>query len=621
MLIGVMTPQEIQTGRASAPGIHTIIDSIGADRTRLLDILQAAQRQLGYVSTEAIQTIAARLGIHAVEVEDTASFYTFLNRAPQGRFHIRLSNTPVSLMQGATAVAEALSKATGAPIGGTSQDGLFTLEWTSDIGMSDQEPSALINGTVLTALTPEDAAPIVSNLLRQGDSSNPLPLFPGGDAQGANLPKAQVGSSLVQPGAVLFSAEQASAAGLRAALARTPHEVIQTISRSKLRGRGGAGFPTGLKWKLCKQSIGIEHYVVCNADEGEPGTFKDRVLLTETPDLVFEGMTIAGYALGARQGLLYLRGEYAYLWDRLQAVLQQHRQQGLLGDNILGRTGFSFDIRIQLGASAYVCGEESALLDSLEGKRGAPRDRPPFPTERGYLQQPTAVDNVETFACAARILERGAEWFSSFGTPESTGTKLLSVSGDCPKPGVYEVPFGITVNEFLDLIGAQDTAFVQMGGPSGQCVAPKDFGRRIAFEDLSTGGSVIVFGPLRDPLVVAKQFTQFFVEESCGWCTPCRVGTTLLEKSLEKVLQGRATLADVEALEALAHTITRTSRCGLGQTAANPILTTMRNFPEVYEVRLRHEAFTPSVKLDSALAESRRIQGRATKSMSAEEEA
>jgi len=618
MLVSVMTPQEIQTGRASAPDITTIIDSVGADRTRLLDIVQAVQCQLGYVSPEAVQIIASRLGIHAVEVEDTTSFYTFLNREPRGRFHIRLSKTPVSMMRGAAAVAEALSKASGAPLGGTSQDGAFTLEWTSDIGMSDQEPAALINGTVLTELTPEDAGPIVEKL-RQRFGNNPLPLFPGGDVPGAGLSKARISASLVKPGAVLFDSEHAAAAGLKAALTHSPQEVIQAISRSKLRGRGGAGFPTGLKWKLCRQSIGVDHYVVCNADEGEPGTFKDRVLLTETPDLVLEGMTIAGYALGARKGLVYLRGEYAYLWEQLQAVLQERRQKGLLGENICGRADFDFDIRIQLGAGAYICGEESALIESLEGKRGAPRDRPPFPTERGYLHQPTAVDNVETFACAARIMECGPEWFTSFGTPESAGTKLLSVSGDCPKPGVYEVPFGITVNEFLDLIGAQDTAFVQMGGPSGQCVAPKDFGRRIAFEDLSTGGSVIVFGPERDVLDVAKQFTTFFVEDSCGWCTPCRVGTTLLEKGMEKVLHNRATLADLEALEALANTVTRTSRCGLGQTAPNPILTTMRNFPEAYEARLRPESFLPSVTLERALAEALNVQGRAA--VIAEEEA
>ncbi len=333
------------------------------------------------------------------------------------------------------------------------------------------------------------------------------------------------------------------------------------------------------------------------------------MLLTEIPDVVFDGMIIAGHALGAKHGLVYLRGEYAYLFKTLQGVLQRRRRLGLLGSKICGQEGFDFDIRIQLGAGAYICGEESALIESLEGKRGAPRDRPPFPTERGYLHQPTAVDNVETFACVARIMEKGADWFASFGTHESSGTKLLSVSGDCPHPGVYEVRFGITVNNLLDLVGAPDAAFVQVGGPSGQCVGPKDYGRRIAFEDLPTGGSMMIFGPDRDVLDVARQFTEFFVDESCRWCTPCRVGTTLLKKSLDKILGDRGTLADVEALESLANTVMRMSRCGLGQTAANPILTTMRNFPQAWEARLRPDNFLPQVTLREALAEAIEIQG------------
>jgi [NiFe] hydrogenase diaphorase moiety large subunit len=365
-----------------------------------------------------------------------------------------------------------------------------------------------------------------------------------------------------------------------------------------------------MKWRFTRKAVGADHYVVCNADEGEPGTFKDRVLLSEFPDLVFDGMTIAGYALGARHGLLYLRGEYAYMWDTLQEVLKTRGRLGLLGENICGRKGFDFDIRIQLGAGAYICGEESALLESLEGKRGAPRDRPPFPTERGYLRQPTAIDNVETFACAARIMEKGAAWFAGFGTAQSTGTKLMSVSGDCAQPGVYEVSFGITLNELLDMVGAPDAQYVQVSGPSGQSIAPKDFGRRIAYEDMSTGGSMMVFGPGRDVLEIALQFADFFVAESCGWCTPCRVGTTLLKQGMEKIVAGRATLADVAEMESLGNTVMRMSRCGLGQTAPNPILTTMRNFPELYEARLAPVPFTPLVTLHDALREAVAIQGR-----------
>jgi len=588
--------------------VDAVVKEFGADRNRLMDVVQAVQQRLGQISDAAVHAVAAGLSIHAVEVEDMVSFYAFLNREPKGRFHIRLSKTPLSLMKGAAEVAQAFAAAAGTKIGGTSPDAEFTVEWTNDIGMADQEPAALINGTVVTALTPADAPAIVA-ALRQSQAQNTLPLFPGFGAQGAALPQARVEPNLLQAGPIVFR-QGRRGDGVRAALAISPESVIQQMTKAKLRGRGGAGFPTGLKWKLCRHSISEAHHVVCNADEGEPGTFKDRVLLTEIPDVVFDGMSIAGYALGARHGLVYLRGEYAYLWNSLQAVLQNRRRLGLLGSNVCGREGFDFDIRIQLGAGAYVCGEESALIESLEGKRGAPRDRPPFPTERGYLQQPTAIDNVETFACVTRIMEQSPDWFAGYGTRESTGAKLLSVSGDCPHPGVYEVPFGITVNELLDLVGVSDAAFVQVGGSSGQCVAPKDFGRRIAFEDLSTGGSVMVFGPGRDVLDVARQFTEFFVEESCGWCTPCRVGTTLLQKSIEKILGNRGTLADIAALEALANTVTRMSRCGLGQTAANPILTTMRNFPQAYEARLQPEPFLPRVTLREALGEAVAIAGR-----------
>jgi [NiFe] hydrogenase diaphorase moiety large subunit len=557
-----------------------------------MDMVIAVQQRFGHVGDEAIQALAKGLGIHAVEVEEMVSFYAFFDSEPRGRNRIRLSKTPVSFLKGAPDVARAFEDALGIRMGETTADGAFTLQWTSDIGLADQEPAALVNGIALAELTPADATLILAAL---GNAAEP--------------PKLATKSSLVQAGPLL-SGPPTRAAGLKAALAMTPEAVIEEITKSKLRGRGGAGFPTGMKWRLTRKATGAQHYIACNADEGEPGTFKDRLLLLEFPDLVFDGMTVAGYALGARQGLLYLRGEYAYMWDALQRHLSERRAEGLLGAGIGGKAGFDFDIRIQLGAGAYICGEESSLLESLEGKRGSPRDRPPFPTERGYLGQPTAIDNVETLACAARIMEEGAAWFTDLGTPESTGTKLICVSGDCERPGVYEAPFGITINALLDLVGAPDAKYVQFSGPSGQAVAPKDFGRRIAYEDLSTGGSTMIFGPERDVLEIALQFAEFFVDESCGWCAPCRIGTTLLKQGMEKVVAGRATLGDLARTEALANTVARMSRCGLGQTAPNPILTTMQSFPELYEARLAAASFEPLVTLHDALREAVAFQGR-----------
>jgi [NiFe] hydrogenase diaphorase moiety large subunit len=333
-------------------------------------------------------------------------------------------------------------------------------------------------------------------------------------------------------------------------------------------------------------------------------------------------MTVAGYAIGAQEGLLYLRAEYAYLLPALEATLASRRAAGLLGNCIQGQTGFDFDIRIQLGAGAYICGEESALIESLEGRRGAPRHRPPFPVQRGYKGQPTSVNNVETLCCAARIVEQGSAWFAAMGTKDSTGTKLLSVSGDCAKPGVYEVEYGLSIAELLQMVGAagapvigqpvppnealeiaglEDVQAVQVGGPSGICIGPESFKRKIAFEDLPTGGSMIVFGKNRDLLALMTAFTEFFAEESCGWCVPCRVGTTLLAKKMERILEGKGTSSEIVSLEELAKTVKTMSRCGLGQTAANPILSTLAHFPNLYAARLRHEDYVPVLDLDTAM--------------------
>lgn len=578
---------------------------VGADRGRLMDVLRAVQTRYGHVSDASASAIAAGLGMHVGDVIDALSFYAFFSRVPAGRFQVRLSRTPISRIHGADAVAHAFCQALGIAMGETSPDGLVTLNWTSDIGMADQEPAALINDVVVTALTPEVVPAILAALRAAVDASTGIP-SPGNRVP---LPHARVHPNVVQAGPLLSRAARRGD-GIRAALLLPPEQVVARIAAARLRGRGGAGFPTALKWRLCRNGPDGERHIICNADEGEPGTFKDRVLLSDFADLVFDGMTIAGYALGAPSGVMYLRAEYAWMLPALHDVLAARRRLGLLGGAICGHDAFGFEIRIQSGAGAYICGEESALIESLEGKRGAPRDRPPFPTEHGYRDRPTAVNNVETLACVARIMENGPETFAALGTRESTGTKLMSLSGDCPHPGLYEVPFGITLNGLLDLAGAPDAGFVQVGGPSGRSVAPKDFGRRLAYEDLSTGGSIMIFGPDRDVLDIVLQFAEFFADESCGWCTPCRVGTALLRDQMAHVAAGRATLRDIGALESLAGTVARTSRCGLGQTAPNPILSTMRNFPERYEARLQAADFVSKIDLIAAQRESAALQGR-----------
>lgn len=363
-------------------------------------------------------------------------------------------------------------------------------------------------------------------------------------------------------------------AGIRNACTEGPDEVITRVKESGLRGRGGAGFPTGLKWDLARQAPAPEgrRYVICNADEGEPGTFKDRVLLEDLADLVFEGMTIAGCAIGASEGIVYLRGEYVYLQDGLEETLARRRAAGLLGAGVRGRPDFDFDISIRIGSGAYVCGEETALIESLEGRRGEPRNRLPFPVVRGLYQAPTVVNNVETFAWVAAIMARGSAWFASIGTPGSSGPKLLSVSGDVERPGVYEFPLGVSIHEVLAAAGGEDAKAVIVGGAAGQCVPRRDFGRAIAYDDVSTGGAFIVLGERRDPLDVAENFMEFFVDESCGQCTPCRIGNVTILEGVRAMRRGEMTPERLRDLVKLGHTMQAASKCGLGQSSANVFL-------------------------------------------------
>jgi len=574
--------------------IAGIAERFGRSPARLIDVARAAHAELGYLSEESMGLIAEALGVERVQVRDAVSFYHFFEREPRGRSVVYLCNAVVERMKGADEVVKAFEEATGVSMGETTSDGAISLAHTACIGLSDQAPSALVNGVPLTNLKPSDV-PMIVETLRKGEDVS-------------SLPQAKVTMNLLKRGNVVFS-DMDPGAALGKALSLTQVELINEMTVSRLRGRGGAGFPTSMKWNFCRTAKGEAHYVVCNADEGEPGTFKDRVILTECPDLVFEGMTVAGYAIGAKKGFLYLRAEYEYMLADLEAVLAKRREAGLLGKHILGKD-FEFDIRIQMGAGAYICGEESALIESLEGKRGAPRDRPPFPVQKGYRNQPTSVNNVETLCCAARIVEKGGAWFAAMGHRDSKGTKALSISGDCERPGVYEVDYGITIRELLDMVGAHDVQAVQVGGPSGQCIGPDAFGRRICFDDLATGGSIIIFGADRDLLEYMRQFTEFFTEESCGWCVPCRVGTTLLLKEYEKILEGSGTKSDLEALKKLGTTVKTMSRCGLGQTAANPILTTIQNFPGLYEARIKADEFIPPFDLAKALEEGCAVTGR-----------
>ena len=379
-----------------------------------------------------------------------------------------------------------------------------------------------------------------------------------------------------------------SGEGLAKALAMPRADIIDAVRDSKLKGRGGAGFPTGMKWNFAAAETRGPKYIVCNADEGEPGTFKDRLILSEYADLVFDGMTIGARAMGASLGLLYLRAEYEFLRDHLDEVVERRRQAGLLGTNVGGVEGFDFDILPARGAGAYVCGEETALIESLEGFWGEPRNRPPFPVVSGFLHRPSVVNNVETLAWVACIFTKGVEWFTSAGTPSSAGRKLFSVSGDCARPGIYEYPLGISIGELLEEVGGENAKAVQVGGASGRCVPRAQFSRRLSFEDLPTGGSVIVIGPQRDMLAVARNLMEFFVDESCGQCTPCRLGNPKLLNGVELLLDGACSAEYLNDLKALAHTMQIASKCGLGQSSSVGFCSIVEEFSD--EILGRHRA-------------------------------
>ncbi len=384
-------------------------------------------------------------------------------------------------------------------------------------------------------------------------------------------------------GAVIFSDIELGEA-LRKALKIGRLEVLDTVRDSNLKGRGGAGFPTGVKWNLAATSSDSEKYIVTNADEGEPGTFKDRILLTEYPELLFEGMIIAAYAIGARKGFLYLRGEYKSFLANLEKVLESLRKKNMLGDKILGNKDFNFDIEIRIGFGAYVCGEETALIESLEGNRGEPRNRPPFPVYTGYNGHPTVVNNVETLSNIAHIVLKGPKWFKSIGTDVSAGSKIISVSGDCKKPGVYEVPFGTSIKKILGLVGALNTKAVVVGGASGICIDKSQFNHRIGFEDLPTGGSIIIFNETRSLLDVVENFLEFFKEESCGQCTPCREGIPVLIEGVDMLKRGECCSSYLKDLLSLSETMQLASKCGLGQSAPKVFVSIIENFKKEYKL-------------------------------------
>jgi [NiFe] hydrogenase diaphorase moiety large subunit len=540
-------------------------------RYQLLDVLWEVQDKKGCIKTEDVDEISHQLGISKIELEGVISFYHFFHRDPCAKYTVYLNNNIICKINGFAKVKKAFETATGVLFEKKDPENLFQLRESSCIGLSDMEPAALINLRPFTDLNAQKVHQIVRDL-KAGVDLDTI----------CDDPKSIVHYKPAE-GTAIFTRKYTRGTAIKKLKTLAPESVIDWVRMGKLTGLGGAFFPTFIKWDGCRRQKEKTKYVVCNADEGEPGTFKDRFLLRNYPGMVLEGMILCGYAIGAKEGVIYLRAEYKYLKKKIEDCIKYFRKQHYLGENILGIKGFDFDIRVQMGAGAYVCGEETALLQSMEGYRGEPRPKVYLPIERGFLGKPTIVNNVETFCGASRIIEFGVEHILSTGTANSPGTKLISISGDCSKPGIYEIEWGMKVKDLLHACGAENTMAVQVSGPSGELISADEFDRKISLDDLRCGGSFMIFNNERKILNIIQNFNRFFVDESCGVCTPCRAGNFILSRELRKIRRGLMDQEDLDKVRNWAKIMKYSSRCGLGQTAPNSMIQAFEKFPEYFE--------------------------------------
>jgi len=557
------------------------------DRTHLLNKLWKYQHKSGYISEKAISIISRELKVSKIEIESVISFYHFFRKKPTGKHTIYLNNSIISDMKGFEEVKTAFEKETGCTF---DEDGnkKFSLFETSCIGMSDQEPAALINFQPFTDLTPKKVK-LIMDKIKKGENVKDF----------ASKTKSKIHYTPEDDKAIIFRPYEMGKS-VKEGLKFTQEQIVGKISKSNLLGLGGAFFPVGYKWKSCMNNEDDAKYIICNADEGEPGTFKDRAILQKLPGLVFEGMILAGYATGAKEGIIYLRAEYQYFKEDLEELMQEFRDANLLGEKIQGIEGFDFDLRIQLGAGSYVCGAASALIESMEGRRGEPPVRMWSATKHGFKHKPTIVNNVETLAYASRIIELGEEHYLSLGTEESPGTKLISISGDVAKPGIYEIEYGTSIRKLLGIEMSQATSpyFVQVSGPSGECVNNTEFDRRICKEDIMCGGSFMVFNRTRDILNILRNFMEFFKEESCGVCTPCRAGNFILTEKVKKMQRGLASQDELEEIKKWGNIIKLSSRCGLGKSSPNSLIYALEKFKDYFDLKIAPTSEFQNVEFD-----------------------
>jgi NADH-quinone oxidoreductase subunit F len=551
----------------------------GQGRTALIPVLLEAQRVFGHLPEPVVEAIGQGLRVPLAEIHGVIEFYTMLYPQPVGRTLVRVCTSPICSALGGQAVLEAAARHLKHKPGEVTPDGAWTVEGVACLGLCDMAPAALVGNVPVARADARRAAGWIG-----APDEAPLGRI-GGEPRWLSGRCGQI-----EPTDVAAFVQRGGFAGFRRALTEmTPAQVVGEVKASGLVGRGGAAFPTGTKWEMTAAAAGEVRYVVCNADESEPGTFKDRVLLEGDPLSVIEGLTLAGYAIGARWGYLYVRGEYPRAQAVLTRAIDAARSAGYLGERILG-SSFSFDIELRSGAGAYICGEETALFEAIEGKRGFPRLKPPYPTTHGLFGVPTVINNVETLCAAAWILGNGVAAYRSVGTADSPGSKLFCLSGDVSAPGVYEVPFGTTLGNLLGQAGGPlgDVQAVLLGGAAGAFVGPDKMELPLSFEGLRAAGLplgsgvVAVFNTSRDLRGILLSLAHFFAHESCGKCFPCQLGTQRQLELMEKVHAGRAAAKDVAALEDVGFTMTNASLCGLGMTAATAILSARSLWPELF---------------------------------------
>jgi NADH-quinone oxidoreductase subunit F len=563
--------------------LHSILAEHAPEgRTALLPALYAAQELYGYIPEPAAKAIGQALKVPLADVYGVIDFYTLFYKEPVGKTLVHVCGDPACAMAGSDAVMKNLRQTLQLRLEGNERTKSITVERAPCLGLCEHAPAMLVQGAAASA-----SKPVTYEDLVAGKMKWPRPPVAGD----IRILTANCGK--VKPTSLSEYEAGGGYAGLLAALKRSPAAVIEEVKASGLVGRGGAAFPTGIKWEGAANAPGTPKYVVCNADEAEPGTFKDRILMENDPHLVLEGLVISAYATGASKGYWYIRGEYTYPYQVVKQAVEEARQAGYLGENIMG-SGFSFDVELRRGAGAYICGEETALFESIEGKRGFPRVKPPFPTTHGLFNRPTVINNVETLANIRFILTDGAVAYRRIGTERSPGPKLFCLSGDVTRPGLYEVPFGVTFRHLLyDLAGGvrggkrmQGALF---GGAAGAFATEADLDVPLSFEDLRNAGLplgsgvITVFDESRDIRDVLVRLTRFFEEESCGKCYPCQMGTRRQHEIMQRIMDGGVRVGDAAKLEDVGWTMTDSSLCGLGQTAASALLSAIRIWPEIFQ--------------------------------------